>query len=538
MSLKLRPQIYANAAVFTGIRRQPWVEACAVRGAYVLGVGALADLRRDWPSASEHDLAGSTLLPGLIDAHNHFLSTGESLASLDLRYPAVDSPQALLCLIRDAAEITPAGETIAGFGFDNAKYDRPTLAELDGAAGEHPLQLFHTSGHNVLVNSVVLSDAGVDEDVEDPPGGRFVRDTSGRLTGLCLDGACGAVVPTDVDIGSHGPNFHTRASLDTLVAAVDRASRAFLAAGLTCVADAQVTARELAGYREAHRRGLLGVRTVCMPLSHQLEAFEIVGLTGPFGDEQLSIGHLKVYADGSLTGGTAAFSDDVGVRGQEASFFHEPDALVELIARAWIAGWQVAAHAQGDQAISLVLDGFERGKAHRERRDPRPRIEHCGYPTPTGIERMRRVGATAVNQPSYLFDFGDEYADMLGDAVHDLQPWRHELEADVRVVISSDSDVSSYRPLTTIANAMLRRTRNGVVLGSSHRLSLEEALFAHTIDAAFATGMDERIGSLEPGKAADLTIVGRDLRSAGAAEIAELPVVATIVAGEAMFDDR
>jgi predicted amidohydrolase YtcJ len=94
MSLKLRPQIYANAAVFTGIRRQPWVEACAVRGAYVLGVGAVADLRRDWPSASEHDLAGSTLLPGLIDAHNHFLSTGESLASLDLRYPAVDSPQA------------------------------------------------------------------------------------------------------------------------------------------------------------------------------------------------------------------------------------------------------------------------------------------------------------------------------------------------------------------------------------------------------------------------------------------------------------
>ena len=530
-----RPTIYANAQVFTGRRSEPWVEACAVRGRDVLDVGDLADVRARWGDAEEVDLGGATVLPGLIDAHNHFLSTGESLASLDLRYPGVDSAAALLRVIRDAAQQTPRGETISGFGFDNAKYDLPSLHELDATAGDHRVQLFHTSGHNVLVNSVVLADAEIDEHVEDPPGGRFVRDATGRLTGLCLDAACGAVVPTDVDIGSHGPNFHTRAPIDTLVAAVDRASRAFLAAGLTCVADAQVTSRELHAYRTARDRGVLGVRTVCMPLSHQLEAYREIGLAGPFGDDHLSVGHLKVYADGSLTGGTAAFSEGLGVRGQEASLFHDPEALVPLIEAAWVDGWRVGVHAQGDLAISLVLDGFERGSARRSLGDPRPRIEHCGFPTSAGIGRMRSLGVTAVNQPSYLFDFGDEYAASLGEHIHDLQPWRDELDAGLRVVISSDSDVSSYRPLTTIANAMLRRTREGSVLGPRHRLTLEEALLAHTADAAYAVGLEHRIGSLGPTKAADLVILASDLRSTDPAEIAEIPIIATIVDGTARF---
>ena len=507
---------------------------CAARR--ILGVGRTSEVRRDHPGANEHDLDGGTLLPGLIDAHNHFLSTGESLASLDLRYPGVDSASSLLQAIRDAAELTSAGDPITGFGFDNAKYQLPMLAELDDAAGNHPLHLFHTSGHNVLVNTLVFAVAGVDESTDGPPGGRFERDRDGRLTGLCLDAACGLVLQTAVDIGSHGPNFHTRAPMETLVAAVDRASRAYLAAGLTCVADAQVTARELAAYREARTRGVLGVRTVCMPLSHQLEAYRSVGLVGPFGDGELSIGHLKIYADGSLTGGTAAFSKELHVRGQDASFFHERGELVELIEEAWTAGWRIAVHAQGDVAISAVLDGLERGRAHGSHEDPRPRIEHCGYPGQVGIQRMRQVGAIAVNQPSYLHDYGDEYVESLGEAVHDLQPWRDELDAGVRVVISSDSDVASYRPLTTISNAMLRRTRDGMSIGPRHRLTLEEALFAHTIDAAYAIGADHRIGSLEPTKDADLTIVGGDIRSMDAASVTELPIRSTVVRGETRFE--
>lgn len=528
----MRTAIFGNGSVFTGVRQRLWVEAVAIRGPDVLAVGDLAELRKALPDAEFTDLAGGTLLPGLIDAHNHFLSTGESLASWDLRYPGVDGPDALLRVVREAAAAAAPGEVLTGFGFDNGKYPLPSLAELDEAAGDHPLQFFHTSGHNVLVNSIVLAQFGVDSSTPDPPGGRFVRDTHGQLTGLCLDAASSMVVPTDVDIGSHGPNFHVSASLDSLVGAVERASKAFRAAGLTCVCDAQVTARELRAYREARRRGLLGLRTVCMPLSHQLDELTDLGLAGPFGDDHLSMGHLKVYADGSLTGGTASFSSDLGVHGQVSSYFHEPEDLAALIERASALGWQIGVHAQGDEAISHVLTGFERAASSSSWDDRRPRIEHAGVPTAAGVARMAALGVITVNQPSYLYDFGDEYAESLGALVDELQPWRDELVADVRVVISSDSDVSSYRPLTTIANAMRRETRGGQVLGERHRLSLDEALLAHTVDAAFAIGMEHRIGSLEPGKAADLTWLGADLRAASAPEIPDIPVVATYIDGQ------
>ena len=526
-----RVRIFGGGTVFTGVRGAPWAESVAIRGATIVGVGPLADQRDKWPGAVEEDLAGGMLLPGFIDAHNHFLSTGESLASLDLRFPGVDSPGALLRVVADAAADLAPGETIAGFGFDNGKYPLPTLAELDAATGEHPLQLFHTSGHNVLVNSLVLQQAGVESSTPDPDGGRFVRDDDGRLTGLCLDAACGAVVPAEVDIGSHGPNFHTKSTTESLVASIGRASKAYRAAGLTCVADAQVTSRELRGYRAAREQGALGVRTVCMPLSHQLNDFNAIGLVGPFGDDWMSVGHLKIYADGSLTGGTAAFSDEVAAQGQTGSYFHEPAELSTLIECAWAAGWRVAVHAQGDAAIAAVLDGYENAAKAFPRDDARPRIEHAGLPRQQGVERMAELNVTAVVQPSYLHDFGDEYLESLDEHAHELQPYRTWLDAGVRLVLSSDSDVASYRPLTTISNALTRRTIDGVVLGAHHRLTLEEALFAHTIDAAYAIGLEDRIGSLEPGKAADLTWLATDLRPAPAEEIASIEVIASLIDG-------
>ena len=525
-------RIFTHGAIFTGNRSSLWVEAVGVAGTDIVAAGTLTQVRDHLPGAEEIDLAGGTLLPGLVDAHNHFVSTGESLASLDLRYPAVASARDLVRVIRDAAAVAPQSEVISGFGFDDAKYPLPSLSELDEASGSHPLMLNHVSGHHVLVNSVVLHERGVDDETPDPPGGQLVRDAAGRLTGMCLDAACGLVVPAAVDIGSHGPNFHVAATRETLVAAVDRASRAFLAAGLTTVEDAQVTARELGAYREARARGLLGPRTVCMPLSHQLPELEAIGLAGPFGDDRLLLGHLKIYADGSLTGGTAAFSDGLGVTRQSGSMFHAPDDLVALIVRASAAGWRIGVHAQGDRAIALTLDGFAQAERRAPRADARPRIEHAGVPLATGVGRMAELGVIAVNQPSYLHDMGDEIAESLGDLVQDLQPWRDELDAGVRVVISSDSDVASYRPLTTISNALLRRTIGGLVLGARHRLTLDEALLAHTVDAAFAVGLEQRVGSLEPGKAADLVWLAQDLRTLDPEAVAGAEVRATFLDGE------
>jgi hypothetical protein len=526
------PVLICGGSVFTATAALPWAEALVIEGSRIVGVGALDELVELFPSASMLDVAGRTVLPGLIDAHNHFLATGESLSSVDARYPGIPTMDDLIRTLADAARFAPTGEWITASGFDDAKYERVlTRWDLDRASATHPIRVHHVSGHHVFVNSVALDQRGVEEDTPDPQGGRLVHDANGRLTGLCLDAAMNLILPVDVDIGSHGPNFHTVTTVEESVAHVERAGRAFLEAGLTTVCDAQVTRRELVAYRDARRQGKLGVRTVCMPLSNQLDELLSLGLAGPFGDDHLSIGAMKFYADGSLIGGTASFVEPYGVNHEfEGSMYWSPSELKEMIAAAHMGGWQVGVHVQGDRAMAAVLDALESAVAAAPR-DHRHRLEHAGYATSELIQRIAQLGAITVNQPNYLHDSGDEFLARLGVRAHGLQPLRDELDAGITVVLSSDSDVTSYRPLHTIRSAIERRTSSGIPIGASQALTLEEALRAHTISAAHALRMEDRIGSIEVGKLADVVVVDGDLTSTKVEEISSLGIWLTLLDG-------
>ncbi len=526
-----------NGRVYTADERGTRASAVGVVGERIAVVGTDEEVLRALPEAERIDLGGGTLLPGFIDAHNHFLATGESLGWIDVRYPGVRSVEELVERVAAAAARTPPGAWVRAFGFDHAKYERePTRWDLDRATSEHPVAILHVSGHHVLVNSVVLAARGVDDETPDPEGGRLVRDERGRVTGLCLDAACQLVQPVAVDIGSHGPNFHTEAPLPELVEAVERAGQAYLAAGLTTVCDAQVTRRELGAYREARRLGRLLLRTVCMPLSHQLETYAEIGLAGPFGDDRLWIGPLKLYADGSLIGGTAAFTEPYGEHGEfPGSLYHAPEELERLIVRAHELGWRVGVHTQGDRAMEIVVGAFEAAQRAHPREDPRFRIEHAGYPTPEQLRRMAALGVVTINQPRYLVDSGDEFLRRLGERAHRLQPLREELALGMRVVLSSDADVASYRPLDTIAAAVSRRTLAGRPIGADQALTVEEAIRAHTIEAAYAIGAEDRLGSIAPGKLADLVLLDGDPFAASPEGIADIPVRMTILGGRIAF---
>ena len=525
--------LFHGGQVFTATGPDPWTDAVVTQAGRIAAAGALDELASRFPDARWVDVEGRTVLPGLIDAHNHFLATGESLASVDLRYPAVTSLEAVVQRLRAAADLTPAGERITGFGYDDAKF-QPVLTrwDLDRVSTTHPVIVHHVSGHHVFVNSTALAASGVTDDAPDPQGGRLVRGPDGRLTGQCLDAAMNLILPVSVDIGAHGPNFHTVTSLEKSVADVERAGRAFLAAGLTTVCDAQVTRRELRAYREARSQGRLPVRTVCMPLSHQLAELTALGLAGPFGDDELSIGAMKFYADGSLIGGTASFAEPYGSCSEfEGSMYWPAAELQQMIVAAHLEGWQVGVHVQGDQAMTVVLDALEAATA-RAPRDHRHRLEHAGFPTPQQIQRIARLGAITINQPNYLHDSGDEFLERLGERAQGLQPLRDELTAGITVVLSSDSDVTSYRPLDTVQAAMARRTRSGVPIGASQALTLDESLRAHTISAAYALRLDDRIGSLEPGKLADVTVVDADLTSTPIDEISQASIWMTLLGGQ------
>jgi predicted amidohydrolase YtcJ len=529
--------VLLGGRVFTAGRRNLWAGAVAFDRSGILAVGSVEEVRRLTPNAEQIDVGGRTIVPGFVDAHNHFLATGESLSSIDVRYPNVASCEDLVRAVHEVADSTPADTWIYAFGFDHAKYDRtPTRWDLDRATTRHPVLVYHVSGHHALVNTAAMQARDVDEATPDPPGGELVRDGDGRLTGLCLDAAMNLILPVVVDIGGHGPNFHTEAPLDELVDAVDRAGAAFLAVGLTTVCDAQVSRRELDAYRAALTLGRLRVRVVCMPLSHQLEEYHSIGLAGPFGDERLRVGAMKLYADGSLIGGTAAFEAPYGEDGElNGSLYWQPEELRELVVRAHNDGWQVGIHAQGDRAIGYALDAIEAALT-TDQREHRHRLEHAGYPTRAHIERMARLGVITVNQPRYLYDSGDEFLTRLGQRAHGLQPLREELAAGIKVVLSSDSDVASYHPLEQIASAIERRTRAGAPIGPDQRLSLEEALLAYTIDAAFALKLENRIGSLERGKLADIAVIDGNLETTPPGDLGSLAAWKTFLDGRLVHD--
>jgi predicted amidohydrolase YtcJ len=519
-----------GGTVFTGVVERPWAEAVATSGSKVMAVGTRDEVVAASPGATEIDLAGLLITPGFVDAHNHFLATGEMLAGLDVRMGNLRTTRQLLQAVADRLAGLDEGETLIGSGFDPEAFDSPPPSrfDLDQVAPSQPVVIYHVSGHGALVNTFALAQVGIDDSVVDPAGGRFVRDASGRLTGLCFDSALQQVVPMAVDIGDHGPNFHTDASPGHLLAAVLRAQSAFVAAGMTSVCDAQVTAREFRAYQDARRSGQLALRTSCMPLSHQLNALLELGLQPGFGDDHLWLGPLKLYADGSLTGGTHYGTTIDG--DSNGYLFRSAQELHDDVVRAQAGGWLVGVHAQGDLAIDLTLAAFADAQAAAPMTDARPRLEHAGLPTAAAVELMSRLGVVTVSQPGYLFELGDTFRAQLGAQADRVQPLRDQLRAGVRVVISSDSDVASYRPLDTIAAALDRTTRTGDHLGAGQELTLAEALLAHTATAALAIGRGDRLGRLEPGYLADLVVL-EDLRNRPGGQIRDATVHGTMIDG-------
>lgn len=543
--------ILTGGRVLTVNARDDVAEAVAVRAGHIVAVGATHDVEGlVGPRTEVIRLHGETVLPGFIDAHNHFMLYGTRLSWVDAKWPTNKTVADLLGRIAERAALLPPGEWVVGWGVEDtalAEKRFPTREELDAVAPNHPVYIRHRSGHAVVANSRALARAGITEETPQPPGGHLDRDpTTGRLTGVLRENP--AFRPVEEVL--------PKPTQDEMKEGVIAAGRLYASAGITSVHDAGADARPetYRAYHEAVLEGRLKTRVYLMiwgwPRSHFYLERDL-GLRTGFGDERLRLGPVKLFADGSIQVFTCAFHEpyitletDAVRANPRGVLCMTPNELNDIVLEAHQRGYQVAVHAQGDYGIDVALDAIEYAMWKAPRPDPRHRIEHCQCVTPAGLERMKRLGVIASFYPHHSWYWADRHiSTFIGEArARRMNPMKSAMQAGVVAVAHSDAPIASIgdpmfgaEPLFGIWCAVNRITRGGTLLGPEERVTPMEGIRAFTINAAYAS-FEERVkGSIEPGKLADLVVLAQDPCEVDPWAIRDIKVLRTIIGGETVY---
>lgn len=523
--------VIINANIHTGDARKPLARALAVSGALVAAVGDDADiLRLAGPTTRVLDVRGHLVLPGFNDAHVHLIRGAEELVGVDLR-AARDESEMARTLSAHAARL-PGGRWIRGGYWDHEIWPSqalPTRDQIDAATPAHPVFVERLDGHMALANSLALQLAGISDTTESPAGGTIVRDDHGRPTGLLKDNAMALVtraIPPDE-------------SGDVLAKA--RAALKHAASlGVTTIQDMTASAAELTAYQVLYERGELTARIYAIQ-NCDIAGLIAAGVRTGFGDDWLRIGGRKLFADGSMGSGTAAFyetyTDDPSTCGL---LIHTPEMLEELVFAADEAGFQPIVHAIGDRANTLVLDVFEKLEAVRGKRDRRVRIEHAQVVRREDLARFKALGVIASIQPSHSIDDMRWAARRIGERRCALAyNVRSFVDAGVHVAFGTDWFVEPLNPMLGLYAAVTRQFPDGTPERGwypEERVSIEQAVACYTIGSAYAERAEDRKGTLAPGKLADLVVLSKDIFAIPPQAILETRPLQTLVGGRVVYE--
>ncbi|MCC7246742.1 MAG: amidohydrolase [Saprospiraceae bacterium] len=495
--------LYFNGHILPMDGRTETPEALWVSNGQIRQSGALDALKNSVPpNTTFHDLSGKTLMPAFIDPHMHLWKVGDLLTyMLDLR--GVGSIVEMQEKLADFARKHPERAWITARGFNEANMSEgrmPTRHDLDKVIRDRPVQVIRTCAHIAVLNTKGLESSGIYAHTPVPAGGEIRLDEHGQPNGIITETALGfpkKVMPTP------GPEEYR-----TMILA---AQEALLKAGIASVTDPAVHPELMDVYRMMEREGSLRVRVNAIPIRVPDGATTALALPDLIETDYLQVNTVKFFADGGLSGKTAALkrtyrgTNESGVMRLESDFFYQK-AL-----EAQSAGFRIATHAIGDRAIEQVLDVYEKldktnGKALRHR------IEHLGLPESEHLKRMAALGIFCVSQPIFLWELGANFRQYLdADYLSRTYPYRSVLDAGVSLAFSSDAPVvRNFNPLTGIRNAIERCDMTGHAIAPDESISVREAFHAYTLGAAQANGYEKHTGSLEPGKLADMMILDRN----------------------------
>jgi len=476
------------------------------------------------PSTEIVDAAGSTVVPGLIDAHLHLTNLG-----LKLRQVNLDGAASLEDLVERTAAFAQdsSDDWIVGRGWDEYRWpvrELPTHHALSAAISDRPVVLTRVDGHALLANSRALAVAGVDAATPDPPGGRIVRDAQGEPTGMLIDNAESLV--------------YDRAPKPTHAQLV-RATRDAIAEcnrwGITAVCEPGCGDAELAAQTELLERGDFSLRNYAMLHDEPalLERRMRDGVVDAAHGGRLWVRAIKMYADGALGSRGAALLEPYSDDPQNTGLTLAPREHIEQVAeRALRAGFQTCVHAIGDRANRCVLDAFQSVLQRAGRNnDARLRIEHAQIIASEDVARFAELGVIASIQTTHAISDEPWVPARLGTArISRAYPWRALLDAGAAVANGTDAPVE---PANSVRSFLAAIARGGA--DPAQCMTRPEALASMTIGAARAMFAENLIGSIAPGKYADFVMLDRDWMTASPAEIERSDVLATYFAGKRVY---
>ncbi len=519
--------VLRNANIWTNEARLPRAVALAVRDGRILTLGQEADVVSALPDAPALDLGGRTVLPGLIDAHMHM-----EWYSLSLQQVEAETESLAACLRRVQAKVrtTPRGEWITGHGWNQNAWGGsfPTARDLDAVAPEHPVYLRAKSGHAGWANTLALRQAGISANTPAPPGGEIQKDARGQPTGILFEEAMALV-------GDLIPPPSEEALAELMITAQHRAWRF----GLTGLHDFDGR-RSLVAWQILRERDQLGLRVVKMIRVAYLGHAIALGLRSGFGDDWLRLGNVKVFLDGALGPRTArmiepyeAEPDNYGIT------VTDPEEFYEQASRAAAHGLAMTTHAIGDKANHDLLNVYARIRAEERGRGQPPlrhRCEHVQVLHPQDEARLGQLGVIASMQPIHATSDMVMADRFWGKRCAGAYAWRTQLNAGATLAFGSDAPVESLNPFLGIHAAVTRRRADGSPGPGGwypeQRLTVEEAVRGFTLGAAYAGYMEDRIGSLTPGKYADLIVLDRDIFTCDPMAIKDTQVLGTMINGE------
>lgn len=529
---------YAETLYTGGTIRSPhdgWQphSALATAGGRNLALGSREQVEAlRGPGTRVVNLEGGTLLPGFTDAHLHLLRYGLFRTQVDLG--GCRSLAEVLARLQAAAARQPAGTWILGHSWLHDQWPEgrmPNAADLDAVAPDHPVLLARGCLHIAVANSRALAAAGVGPGTPDPAGGQIDRLPGGGPTGVLREQAIGlvqAVVPQP-----------TPAQQEE---ALRLAAAELVRLGITQVQTDDM--RDTGGpegavnlYRRVTGPDQVPLRVTLVIAYEYLQEIRLLGMGPRWGDEWLRTGHVKLFADGSLGGRTAAlaapYADDPTALGM---LIHSPEELAARVSMIHRLGLQAGVHAIGDAAMEALLNAVAAAQAaNPELQGRRHRAIHCQITNPRQIRRLKELGMVADIQPVFLHTDGHFYIERVGpDRAATAYAWASMAREGVAACAGSDAPVEHPNPLLGLHAAVTRRDRKGYPPEGwypGERLTVGQALELYTRGAAYATFEEHLRGDLTPGKAADLVVLDRDPFAVAPEELADLQVVRTVTGG-------